>query len=72
MPGWHSEIEMTAEDVVIEILESGRAEITAGFLFTNNGDAESVILLIRAIRFCLKGVPEKRVQVVCPPSFPVH
>lgn len=44
IPGWHSTIEMTAEDVVIEVLESGRAGITADFLFTNNGDAESLIM----------------------------
>ena len=44
IPGWHSAIEMTAEDVVIEVLESGKAEITADFLFTNNGDEESLIM----------------------------
>lgn len=44
IPGWHPAIEMTAEDVVIEVLGPGKAEITADFLFTNNGNAETVIM----------------------------
>ncbi len=37
-------IEMTAEDVLIEIFPGGNASITAAFLFTNTGAADTVIM----------------------------
>ena len=37
-------IEMTSEDVLIEIYPGGTVEITAAFLFTNTGAADTVIM----------------------------
>ena len=37
-------IEMTSEDVLIEIYPGGTVEITAAFLFTNTGTADTVIM----------------------------
>lgn len=37
-------IEMTSEDVLIEIYPGGKVEITAAFLFTNTGSADTVIM----------------------------
>ena len=39
----HPFIELTCEDVVIEVYPGGEAEITADFLFTNTGQADTVI-----------------------------
>lgn len=40
----HPFIELTCEDVVIEVFPGGYAEITADFLFTNTGHADTVIM----------------------------
>jgi hypothetical protein len=40
----HPFIELTCEDVVIEVFPGGKAEITADFLFTNTGQADTVIM----------------------------
>lgn len=40
----HPFIELTCEDVVIEVYPGGKAEITADFLFTNTGQADTVIM----------------------------
>ena len=44
LPGWHPSIEMTAEDVFIEIGSGKEARIVADFLFTSHGDDETVIM----------------------------
>jgi hypothetical protein len=44
VPGWHPSIEMTAEDVLIQLGYRGQARITADFLFTNRGEAETVVM----------------------------
>lgn len=40
----HPSIELTAEDVLIEMLPAGQAELTADFLFTNTGPADTVLM----------------------------
>ena len=40
----HPFIELTCEDVVIEVYPGGVAEITADFLFTNTGQADTVFM----------------------------
>ncbi len=45
----HISIEMTSEDVLIEIYPGGKVEITAAFLFANTGAADTVIMYFPVI-----------------------